>query len=301
MAASSVLRSATERSFCFNGFRYAAQHWGQADEVPALALHGWLDNSGSFSILAPQLQGIQILAPDLAGHGLSDHRAAYTEYTLWSELPELIAMADAMGWETFALIGHSRGAMMAHMLAGAMPERISHLLLIDAIVPPPADADAIAQRLAKSLLKMPTLMGRNSLFSSYEAAVLARSESEYGRISVDNAAQLATRGLSAVEGGYRWHADAKLRAPTGIRLSREQLLALFNEVTAPTLALMGKTGWLSLVAPGSPLDALTQQVLARASLQMQTFDDGHFLHMETAALEVATAISRFILETTADV
>lgn len=285
---------ARERNFHFNGFNYAAQIWGDSDGLPVLALHGWLDNSASFSVLAPQLNGMQILAPDLAGHGLSDHRPAYTEYNLWSELAELIAMADDMGWQQFALIGHSRGAMMAHILAGVMPERISHLVLLDAIMPPPADVEGIAQRLAKSVLKIPKVIGRNSQFASYEDALSARAASEYGCISRDNAERLASRGLSKVDGGYQWHADAKLRAPTGIRLSGEQLLALVDKVTAPTLALMGKMGWLSAVDKASPLDKLTQQVIAKDSLDVQIFDDGHFLHMEAAATEVATAIKQFL-------
>ena len=122
-----------EKTFTLNGFTYAAQYWGDGAGMPIIALHGWLDNSASFSVLAPQLEGVQLLALDLAGHGYSDHRAGLLDYGIWSEVPDIFAIADQMGWQRFALMGHSRGAMLAFLAAGALPERISHLILIDAL------------------------------------------------------------------------------------------------------------------------------------------------------------------------
>lgn len=49
-----------------------------------IALHGWLDNAASFSLLAPLLANQRILALDLDGHGYSGHRPAGAQYLLWA-------------------------------------------------------------------------------------------------------------------------------------------------------------------------------------------------------------------------
>ena len=51
------------------------------DGPRVLALHGWLDNAASFVPLADHLAGIQLVAPDLPGHGRSAHLAPGAEYT----------------------------------------------------------------------------------------------------------------------------------------------------------------------------------------------------------------------------
>lgn len=46
--------------------------WGNENEQPILALHGWQDNAGTWDTLAPLLYKKRpILAIDFPGHGLS--------------------------------------------------------------------------------------------------------------------------------------------------------------------------------------------------------------------------------------
>ena len=52
----------------------AAHLFGPEDGLPVIALHGWLDNANSFARLAPRLEGLRIIALDMAGHGHSGHR-----------------------------------------------------------------------------------------------------------------------------------------------------------------------------------------------------------------------------------
>jgi pimeloyl-ACP methyl ester carboxylesterase len=59
-----------------SGLRVAYQVWGQGNPVKVLCLHGWLDNSNSFYVLAPFLAHkgrFEVVAVDHIGHGLSDH------------------------------------------------------------------------------------------------------------------------------------------------------------------------------------------------------------------------------------
>ena len=53
---------------------------GAIPGYPILALHGWLDNALSFASLAPLLTDYHMIALDLSGQGLSDHRSPDATY-----------------------------------------------------------------------------------------------------------------------------------------------------------------------------------------------------------------------------
>ncbi|MGH8605107.1 MAG: alpha/beta fold hydrolase, partial [Gammaproteobacteria bacterium] len=60
--------------------RFTAKRWGSDQGAPLIALHGWLDNAASFDPLASYLDEFDLVALDLAGHGLSDHRPKGVHY-----------------------------------------------------------------------------------------------------------------------------------------------------------------------------------------------------------------------------
>lgn len=281
-----------EKHFSFNECDYAVQCWGDPEDFPILALHGWLDNSESFSVLAEQLNGVYLIAPDLAGHGLTHQRLGFAEYALWSETNELFAIADALGLVQFALLGHSRGAMMAHMLAGIVPERISHVILLDAIVPDSITIKDMLPRIRKRYQVIKNIAHSTSYFGDRAAAVRARCQSEFGSISRDNAERLAKRGVSEKNGQYYWHADSKLKVYPSIGLTAEQIKHLLSAVAAPTLALVANQG---LVQQQDGAQAkLSEDVIQANGIVVKMIDDGHFLHMSDSAGVVASEISRFI-------
>ncbi|MGE0341946.1 MAG: alpha/beta fold hydrolase [Porticoccaceae bacterium] len=124
-----------EHAFSYDGLRIAATEWGHPAGTPVLALHGWLDNCGSFAPLGRLLRQVRLIALDLPGHGHSSHRSADGTYNIWQDVGVVHAVAEQLGWERFALLGHSRGAMICTLTAGTFPERVSHLGLLDSFVP----------------------------------------------------------------------------------------------------------------------------------------------------------------------
>jgi len=60
--------------------KLAAKQWGNPAGMPVLAIHGWLDNAGTFDHIAPLLPDLNLVAIDLPGHGLSEHRPMGTNY-----------------------------------------------------------------------------------------------------------------------------------------------------------------------------------------------------------------------------
>src|SRR3954469_23206577 len=132
--------------------RLAARAWGDPALPKLLALHGWLDNAASFDRLAPLLCGdFHIVALDLPGHGRSAWRAPGAWYHYVDYLGDVLAAADALGWDRFGLLGHSLGGAIASMLAGVEGDRVERLLLIEALGPMSLAAEQTLAHLKRSL------------------------------------------------------------------------------------------------------------------------------------------------------
>lgn len=203
----------------------AAHLFGPEDGLPVIALHGWLDNANSFARLAPKLQGLRIVALDMAGHGHSAHRPAGAGYALWDYVFDVLQVAEQLGWKRFALLGHSLGAVVSTVLAGALPERVTHLALIDGVIPPTATGEDPAERLGMALQAQINLQDkRKPVYGTLDRAVEARMKGVVA-VSREAAELLARRGLMPVPGGYTWRSDSRLTLASPIRLTEEQAMA----------------------------------------------------------------------------
>lgn len=259
----------------------AAHLYGPEDGLPVIALHGWLDNAATFSRLAPLLEGIRIVALDLPGHGHSDHRPAGAPYNIWDYAYDVLQTAEQFGWKRFSLLGHSMGAIVSVMLAGAMPERIDRLALIDGVIPYTGEAATAPQKLGESLQALLVVDGkRKPVYPTFEQAVSARMKG-VGAVSYDAAERLAQRGLMPVPGGYTWRTDARLMLPSPMRLSRAHALAFVHRVACPASLVLAQQGLMTQPAMVELSEALP--------FQLQRLPGGHHLHLDDQAGAEAVA------------
>jgi pimeloyl-ACP methyl ester carboxylesterase len=259
----------------------AAHLYGPEDGQPVIALHGWLDNAATFSRLAPLLEGIRIVALDLPGHGHSDHRPAGAPYNIWDYAYDVLQTAEQFGWKQFSLLGHSMGAIVSVMLAGAMPERIDRLALIDGVIPYTGEADTAPQKLGESLQALLAVDGkRKPVYPTFEQAVSARMKG-VGAVSHDAAERLAQRGLMPVPGGYTWRTDARLMLPSPMRLSRAHALAFVHRVACPASLVLAQQGLMTQPAMLELSEALP--------FQLHRLPGGHHLHLDDQAGAEAVA------------
>ena len=111
-----------------NGITLAYVDMGNSDGAPALLIHGYTDNSRSWSLLAPYLKQRRLLAIDLRGHGRSDAPQCCYDY---ADLANDAALfLDAMGVAKADVIGHSLGSLTAQLLAAQHPDKVDGLVLI---------------------------------------------------------------------------------------------------------------------------------------------------------------------------
>ncbi len=73
----------------------------------------------------------RVITFDLRGHGRSGHPETLEAYSLDRVAADLLGVADALGLETFRLLGHSMGGMAARRAVLARPDRVERLILMD--------------------------------------------------------------------------------------------------------------------------------------------------------------------------
>lgn len=277
-----------ERQFELPTLRLAALEWGEPGGEPCLALHGWLDNAGSFEHLAPLLPGLHLVAPDAAGHGSSGHRSADAGYHIWTELYDILDVAAALGWERFSLLGHSRGAAVATLFAGTFPERVERLMLIEGGLPIIGAAEEAPANLARVLTRTRELAGRaGRVYATREAAIAERAEG-FSPVSIAAAEILARRSLRAVAGGWQWQADQRLKAGSEFRLTRDELAAFLGRVTAPSICVLAEE------SPFGDWDIYRDLLGLIRGIEVHRIPGRHHFHLEGQAAEIAARLNRFI-------
>lgn len=100
---------------------------------PLMLVHGFTGNSTDFAdVMGPLAErGWHVVAPDLRGHGRSDQPTDEAAYTYPHFASDVLAVADDLGWDSFTLLGHSMGGMVAQEIVVGAPERITGLILMD--------------------------------------------------------------------------------------------------------------------------------------------------------------------------
>lgn len=250
----------------------AAHLYGPEDGRPVIALHGWLDNAASFSRLAPLLNGVRIVALDLPGHGLSDHRPPGAGYNIWDYAYDILQTAEQFGWQRFSLLGHSLGGIVSVLLAGAMPERIERLALIDGVIPYTGEAESAPQKLGEALRALLAVeRKRKPVYASFDQAVAARMKG-VGAVSREAAERLAQRGLMPVPGGYTWRTDPRLMLPSPLRLTLAHAQAFAQRVECPTSLIIARQGLMT--------DAKVIEFIDSLPFESHRLHGGHHLHLD---------------------
>lgn len=259
----------------------------EGEGTRVIALHGWLDNAASFVPLAPHLPGVQLVAPDLPGHGASAHLAPGAEYTSGVAVNAVLDIADALGWETFSLLGHSMGAGIASLVAASVPERVQRLVVIEALGGLAETVERTADRWREAIAAARALPGKKlRVFSDLAAPVRARMQAN--QLSEPAARLLVERGVREVDGGYVWSSDPRLTLPTPQRLSEPQLARLVAGITCPTTVVYADPPQAYFPEP-----LRTQRAQLLPNGRLHVIAGTHHLHMEDPAA-VAAVIGDFL-------
>ncbi|MGR3515356.1 MAG: alpha/beta fold hydrolase [Paracoccaceae bacterium] len=159
----------------------------EGEGPPVLALSGLSRNSTDFDYVSPHLSGVRLIRMDYRGRGKSAWSGADT-YTIPTEAGDAIALLDHLGIEKAALLGTSRGGLIAMLLAATAKNRLGGVCLVD-----------IGPELTMGGLDViKNYIGRNPLQRSYDEAVAMRADLMAGFDNVPN-----SRWIEEVHKHYR--------------------------------------------------------------------------------------------------
>jgi len=106
---------------------------GPVDGLPVVMLPGWGASLYTYRHALELLprHGMRVIAVDLRGMGLSDKPTERNSYSLKTQLEDLVALLDALELERAALVGQSMGGAIALQFALRVPDRVTHLALVN--------------------------------------------------------------------------------------------------------------------------------------------------------------------------
>jgi pimeloyl-ACP methyl ester carboxylesterase len=273
---------------------------GDRSNLAVILLHGFPESHRTWREIAPLLEDrLFLVMPDQRGFASSDRPAEVEAYTTDILVDDIFALADALGLERFALVGHDWGGAIAWAAALRGDSRLARLAIINAPHPAIFQTSLIEsadQRAASQYMnsfrspgfdKAVEAMGYDKFFEkSFGAHVdLARIPEAEKRRYIAQWSQPGT--LGAMLNWYR--ASRILVPPPGVTMPLpDWLLRAFPKVQVPTLTVWGMKDPALLPLQLDGLDALVED-LTIVRLQ----GAGHFAPWE-AGNDVARALKPFL-------
>jgi pimeloyl-ACP methyl ester carboxylesterase len=276
------------RFYQSQGLRLHYTDWGNEAAPPLILIHGGLDHSRSWDAVALSLRTkFHIIAPDLRGHGDSDW-ARGSSYSLADHVYDLTSMMTSLGLENAAIVGHSMGGMVSLVYAGAFPEKVSRLAVLDGVTNFPArKIKPIETRIAEWVGVLDKTARRRTHRYASVADAAERMRARNARLTPGQAMHLATHALKQdADSAFIWKFDPYLRAPAPYRLSLHDHIALWSRIACPTLLVAGSESFLPDPEKAGVLGHFRQAQLARIE------GAGHWLQHDKAA-EVIDVLKTF--------
>jgi len=210
-----------DRFYESQGLRLHYADWGN-DAAPSLILiHGGRDHSRSWDEVARALQPhFHVMAPDLRGHGDSDW-AKGSSYSLSDYVYDLTCLVRSASVHQTAIVGHSMGGMIGLMYAGAYPDRMSHLAVLDGVTVLPGSPRApIHERITEWVAQLDRIAEQKTRGYRTIAEAAERMSAHNKRLTPEQALHLASQGVKRnADGGYSWKFDEYQEARAPYRLS----------------------------------------------------------------------------------
>ena len=273
---------------------------GDPQNPAVILLHGFPESHRTWREIVPRLQDdLYLVMPDQRGFAGSDLPQDVEDYRADALIDDIFALAEALGIERFALVGHDWGGAISWAAALRGDPRLTRLAVVNAPHP------VIFQ---KSLIESPEQRAASQYISAFRSRMFEKAvegmgydalfEKSFGRhvdlslISDDERRQYIADWSQpgALTSMLNWYRASKVVVPPpAVSLPLPQwVLDAFPEVKVPTLVVWGMKDVALLPLQLDGLDRLVRDLTI-----VRLPDAGHFAPWE-AAEEVASALQPFL-------
>ncbi|RCS59791.1 alpha/beta fold hydrolase [Parvibium lacunae] len=285
--------TSTSTFLSIRGLRYHVRQWGRVGAPQVFMLHGWMDMSATFQFVVEALrQDWHVLAPDWRGFGQTDCAPAY-----W--FPDYLADLDALLAHyqpdtPVRLVGHSMGGNVAMFYAGIRPERVARVATLEGIGLPSISPQRAPARYARWLTQQREPLPKMGQYASLAMAA-ARLQQQNPRLTAAQANFLATEWAQSIQVAqtpmWSWQADPKHKWVNPILFRLDEMLACWQQISAPVLWVTGENSdFLADVKRSGDYD-LRWQALSNVT-QVMLENAGHLLQRDQPA-QLAKHIESF--------
>lgn len=257
-----------------DGLRLHARIYGprHAKLRPVVCLPGLARTTADFDALAAAIVGKPdrthfVMAVDYRGRGRSEHDSNPANYSIATELADLLAVLTALEIEPAVFVGTSRGGILAMLLASIRPAAITGVVLND--IGPVIET--------KGLLRIKGYLGRLPQPKSFEdgGEMLRRLfGAQFPKLSQDQWLMFAERTFEEKDGSLKARYDPKLATLLeGVNMTRSQP-TLWKEFEAlASVPVMVIRGTNSDILSAETVEAMRQRRPDLVTLDVS--DQGH--------------------------
>ena len=277
-----------------NGLEHHALVWNPAGARTVVLVHGYMDAAGTWDRVAPALAelGLRVIAPDMRGFGEGARAPRGSYYHFADYVFDLADLALAVSpAEPIALVGHSMGGTITTLFAGAYPERVSRLAILEGLGPPDNPFEIGPVRMRNWIDQVRRVReregeGRAPTFTLEEAR--RRLAANHPNVAPEVLAHRLPHLVRDAGGDrFAWRFDPLHKTTSPVPFFARLFVAFARKVTCPVLFVSGGP------AGFHPPDE-DERLAAFASLERSEIEDaGHMMHW-TRPDEVGRLLAAFL-------
>ncbi|KAG5314606.1 SEHL2 protein, partial [Acromyrmex insinuator] len=255
----------------------AARTYGSPTGKPVLAVHGLLDNAGTFTRLMKYLPKdlFYYVCIDLPGHGWSSHFPSWMMLDIMDYAHALYFVLEVLQWKTFIYLGHSLGAQIGAIFSIFHPNRIEKLISFDGILINSINNEITTYFKNASAFSIKVCHAEKSSSFTRKEILYALKTFRFGVLNSEAAEELFERAVTEVNGKYIYNRDIRLKNHSLSFMQTKDYQKFNNMLSIPIYLCVSSHG---IMFPHKKLMLVLETIRVKTIIEVIYIDGNHDVH-----------------------